>query len=34
MTATLPVGDYTLEITGLNGRDYKYRVTGKGEQDG
>lgn len=34
MTATLSVGDYTLEITGLNGRDYKYRVTGKGEQDG
>lgn len=34
MTAPLSVGDYTLEITGLNGRDYKYRVTGKGEQDG
>ena len=34
MTATLPVGDYTIEITGLNGREYRYRVTGKGEQDG
>lgn len=27
---TLPAGDYTLEITGLNGRDYTYRVTKRG----
>ena len=34
MTAVLPAGDYTLEITGLNGRAYNYRVTKKGDQDG
>ena len=34
MTAVLPAGDYTLEITGLNGRAYYYRVTKKGDQDG
>ena len=33
-TAVLPAGDYTLEITGLNGRAYNYRVTRKGDQDG
>ena len=33
-TAVLPVGDYVLEITGLNGREYNYRISRKGEQDG
>ena len=33
-TAVLPAGDYTLEITDLNGRAYNYRITRKGEQDG
>ena len=33
MTAVLPAGDYSLEITGLNGRAYNYRVTKKGDQE-
>ena len=34
VTAVMPSGEYSLEITGLNGRAYNYRITGKGDQDG